>query len=679
MLSTYGVWELLCKFLSILGENFTNQASFAMLTGRPPFQSSTQEEIYRKARERDYDWPQLNTSENCISQEAKDLVSELLQDPESRPGPDRIVQHPFFSCGWVPQWEEITPNLRENAPDPAQFSSVGLRTGRATLYARNLKKLCIKSDVGPYSSNQQTIISTYKEVTEEEKAGLTPAVPLPDNIVYRPFDEMREEIEKTKGVENSRQDHEQAHPSPARPSTQSFAAQQRAQHQPTASISTLRQPKPRTTVTEQRGSVDHIDNMAEAEILARARVERKTRHVSTEQTMGKSRGLIALTSRTQKSTRQASSQPIVETLKKEIPASREPVTRIEPRAAEERLGMNIIQEPSRAREDRKSQEEYEAPVLSTDARLSLFSPTEKQETFPATRADRVLESLRSLHTELERALKSKSMSRLQQPPNPSPVIVVKWVDYTNKFGLGYILSTGSVGCIFTKSTATSGSRQGFVPPTCIVVRNAETHLQQRSNPDYPDRHQLVPVSGADIEFYENKGDAGVSRVKVNPRSFAVTVGTDGKVGTFTRGKDEFEDRKRQKIVLWKKFANYMTAFGKDQDYPYDYANSRAPQDSSPESDVVTFYQRFGDVGCWGFCDGHFQVTNINFLLLLAHTNNIFSLTSQTIPKSSFPLMELGVTSITFLLKLRGIFPSMAPFPQQPWMIDGIYLTQFKHF
>ena len=161
-----------------------------MLTGRPPFQSTTQEEIYRKAREREYDWPSLDKTNNYISQEAKDLVALLLQSPEERPDCDTIVQHPFFSSGWVPQEEEMTPSLRENSPDPNQFATLSLRGGRASLYARNLKALCVKSDVGPWSTTQKVHSSTYREVAAEEKAGLTPAVPLADNVVYRPFDEV---------------------------------------------------------------------------------------------------------------------------------------------------------------------------------------------------------------------------------------------------------------------------------------------------------------------------------------------------------------------------------------------------------------------------------------------------------------------------------------------------------
>src|SRR5438045_2083182 len=149
-----------------------------MLTGKPPFQANSQEEIYRKAREREYDWPTLDTSENFICQEAKDLVSKLLVSPEDRPDPDTIVQHPFFSCGWVPQAEEMTPSLRDSAPPPNHFLSVGLRQGRTALYARNLTRLCMESDVGPYTKSQRIYSSTYREVAAEEKAGLTPFIPL---------------------------------------------------------------------------------------------------------------------------------------------------------------------------------------------------------------------------------------------------------------------------------------------------------------------------------------------------------------------------------------------------------------------------------------------------------------------------------------------------------------------
>jgi hypothetical protein len=113
----------------------------------------------------------------------------------------------------------------------------------------------------------------------------------------------------------------------------------------------------------------------------------------------------------------------------------------------------------------------------------------------------------------------------------------------------------------------------------------------------------VPISGQDIEFYENKADEGIVLHKVNPQNYVVAP-EHGSTGRLSRGRDEWDDRKREKIVLWKKFANYMTAYGRDQDCPEDQTMQR--HQLGQDGDMVMFYQRFGDVGCWVFSSGAFQ-------------------------------------------------------------------------
>ncbi len=563
-----------------------------MLTGRPPFQSTTQEEIYRKAREREYDWPKLNTSENSICQEAKDLVSILLQTAEDRPNPDTIVQHPFFSCGWVPNQDEMSPKLRDSAPGPNQFITLGLRAGRANGFTKNLKKLCIQSDVGPYTQSPKIHSSTYREVAAEEKAGLTPAVPLPEYVVYRPFDEwLKEQVEKRKSESDLNSGtankvnlaqvlpiHSSARPAStaARTGTQSFAAQQRAQHQPASAPMVM-------TSFAQNSRPDSEETRVEHNV-----------HPPTERARnGKNH--------VQMPTRPTKVRPNVW----EDDTPRGVIT------AEERIGADMVQKLDHADKERKSSEGVRQ-IISNNP-LSLFGAEEHLELLPYSRPDQVLENLRKFHAELKRALNSRSVVSYSSPPETSSAIVVKWVDYTNKFGLGYILSNGSVGCIFRSSLASSGYLTGRIPPTCVIVRDAERHLQSRGKASYTDRHQLVPVSGPPIDFYENRLEEGILRVKVSPQKFAVTLGREGEPGRLSRGKNEYDDRKCEKIVLWNKFAKYMTAFGRDQDYPYDDALRRTP-DKSESRTVVTFYQRFGDVGCWGFNDGCFQVSSKSFAI-----------------------------------------------------------------
>jgi hypothetical protein len=549
--------------------------SFAMLTGKPPFQSATADEIYRRAREREYDWPKLDASENFISEETKDLVSALLQAPEQRPDPDTIVQHPFFTCGWMPQSEEITPSLREKHPDPGQFLSAGVRGGRSNLYLRNLKKMCIQCEVGPWNSPPNVYTSTYREVAEEEKAGLTPKVPLPEDVVYRPFHEWLEEqamLVKSSGKHTSSVATERILSSVAssraenllsssRPTTQSFAAQQRARPQASTATSSSRIVKSRQPSAENARPV--VNNRNQSAKSSSRKVESR------------------------------------------IPEDAADV--------ENRLAVDLVQQLHSAEAERKSLE-ADAPTISLEITESLFNPREKLESLPNTKPDQILDGLRRLQTELERALNSRTIAIETKSTPSTPTIVVKWVDYTNKFGLGYILSNGSVGCIFKATPADSEDpSKGYIPPCCVVVRDAERHLQNRANEAYVDRYQIVPISGPNIEFYENRGEKGVFRGKVNPQNYKVAVGPNGEVFKLARGQDDWDNRKREKIMLWKKFANYMTAYGRDQDYPFDDALTRTQSQAEfvATGNVVTFYQRYGDVGCWFFADGHFQVCSVS--------------------------------------------------------------------
>ncbi|RFU23705.1 hypothetical protein B7463_g12635, partial [Scytalidium lignicola] len=557
---------------------------FALLTGKPPFQSNTADEIYRRAKERDYDWPESGTSGNFISEETKDLVSQLLQSPDQRPDPDVIVQHPFFTCGWMPLPEEITPALRDRSPQSDKFFSVGSRAGRSNAYLRNVKKLCIQCDVGPWNSPQKRHTSTYREVAAEEKAGLTPAVPLPEDIVYRPFDEwLREQADQVLhngGNSKSATDvlNKVFEPVPASRlndqqftatirSTKSFAAQQRAKHMPGAGDIPAQAPKLQVDIEPKK--------------------VRTARAVTDNQVFSSRAPSLAQSQR---------SQP---------PTFRGP-SKLE--NVEERLAVDVAKHLNQAASDRKLQEK--ARSISPERPVSLFNPGERLDTMPGTQPDNILARLRRLQAELERALNSRSMARETSPPAWNPTIVVKWVDYTNKFGLGYILSNGSVGCIFKGTAANGPGSRDYLPPSGVVVRDAEWHLQNRGNVQYKDRHQLIPISGHSVEFYENRGIEGICRGKVNPQNYKISVSRDGEAGKLSRGVDEWDDRKREKVVLWKKFANYMTAFGRDQEYSIDEAQLRASAGQNASAtdagNVITFYQRFGDVGCWAFCDGHFQ-------------------------------------------------------------------------
>lgn len=221
----------------------------------------------------------------------------------------------------------------------------------------------------------------------------------------------------------------------------------------------------------------------------------------------------------------------------------------------------------------------------------------------STRPDVVLSKMRKLQIELQRALNARSQAVVDpQDEAPGvPKVVVKWVDYSNKFGVGYILNDGSAGCVLNSVTGPAGDENAVLPPTYLLVRGTEKHISRKQDPTYRDRQQIVPMTDT-IYFYELHGEEGISRTGVDPEEFRVSVNPDGTSTKLGPGSDMYNHRKRERVVLWKKFANYMLQYGRD---PKDI-DFFAPVRGFP-ADLVTFYQRFGDVGVWHFCDGHTQV------------------------------------------------------------------------
>jgi serine/threonine protein kinase len=562
------IWSLgiIMYVQSTAASTCTNFDRFAMLTGKPPFQSATPEEIYRRARAREYDWPNPDTSENFISEDTKELVADLLKAPEERPDPDTIVQHPFFRCGWMPQSEEITPSLRERHPEPTQFMAAGLRVGREKVIIRNMKKLCIKCEVGPWNPSPTRYTSTYRECAQEEKHNLTPKVPLADDIVYRPFHEWLEE--QARAIEELGDDSaataddtiikstaptEARPPTISRPISQSFAAQQRS--------------RPQISSTTQQNRF--MRRQPGQEPLPRPTISALGRKYDAPAPPPVPEGTVDVDDRL--------ATDLVNRLKL-----------VEPEAK----GLDI------------------APKAPLSVSPSIFSPKEAVEYLPQTRPDVVLEGLRKLQAELQRALNSRSQATNVEESSSNSIVVVKWVDYTNKFGLGYILSNGSVGCIFKKIPVDpTDINKGMLPTSGLVVRGAEHHLRHRANAKYPDRSEVVPMSGHNVEFYEHTSDKGVAGLKVNPQTYKLPPSEDGQPSRLAVGSDEWDVRRRNNLVLWKKFGNYMVAYGRDQDYYSEQEMNRmSDAQSSAPGNVITFYQRWGDVGCWFFGDGHAQVS-----------------------------------------------------------------------
>lgn len=69
---------------------------YTLLVGKPPFETSTLEETYKRIKDCNYTIP------NHIAQPAESLIVWLLQiDPSKRPTVEQAIAHEWFS-GWTP-------------------------------------------------------------------------------------------------------------------------------------------------------------------------------------------------------------------------------------------------------------------------------------------------------------------------------------------------------------------------------------------------------------------------------------------------------------------------------------------------------------------------------------------------------------------------------------------------
>ena len=638
-----------------------------MLAGQPPFQSASQNEIYRRARSVEYTWPQETKYSNDIPNEAKDLVARLLKvDAEERPDPDQVIGHPFFSMhggNAIPlvMEEHFTRETPHYLNTKARPRGDVMINGTERLSLRTLAKQCgvghLSGDTEPQVGvGGDADLSLYKECLAEENAGNSPVVPLPKDMVYTSkFSSISPQSMKTP---------ESSQPS----STNPDIVMQEA-------VSSSQPPtdKPYNRILPERSRRAPVQSHAATLRAAHAssRVPRanlgsevvdltgdKSSSTTTSATLRGRRGLLnELPVRPTLSSSAAGAlegttlarNPKAPRVKKvhvlddsQEPSPAEAAKVLQPLSKDHfidkaysdpdgkrrdlaartraRIASNVLKEmagePTDVKKDSLElvsafpRQKSDSPVPGNSA-TALIGPDEVSECLPNSKPEEVLHQLQRLHRELETSLealvKGKDDNQMQEidVKNKSfkhRPVVVKWVDYTNKFGIGYILANGTVGCVF------KGDDASF--PTCVIVAGAESHLKKRKSSSYPDKHQIVPRKGAPIEFVENCDEVGLKRVLVQPTIYQVKV-TGNVADRLGPGRDAYDFEKRKKLCLWDKFGKYMTqTLGKSEDPDLQILAEESDTSISRRNTLagpfVKFYQRLGNVGIWGFGDGSFQ-------------------------------------------------------------------------
>lgn len=631
-----------------------------MLTGCPPFQSTTADEIYRRVKGVEYKWPEARACANDIPDEAKDLVGCLLRaDAKQRPDPDDVIGHPFFSM----HGGRAIPLILENSCRTAKPTWLKADSPRGDVMARDsqslpLHTLARQCGVGRLAENQQAFdivggnvnLSLYKECLQEELEESYPIVPLPKDMVYAPRTLSRSNISNPSFIDLAKFESKplkakehldleedelqvvipdlqprktfQSHAATLRAAHISSvpfrAAGKLASHSHTVSRGGTipsRVPTPLgTNAQPPRGLLNELplrsNSNPASRNLAKAVIDKPLPRVTRSKSAN-----IPLVQAVVVTDPLITTDQIIEHM------SAEPDKERHHRAIQdkERIASNIQNEIQPATVSKSSAIRSSRPVRARTTskpreRGRLIDPDEVAECIPGTKPKEVDSNLRKILQSIDSAIRTSTngispvdfalINAKKRNINNRPLIV-KWVDYTNKFGIGYILANGSVGCVFNADST--------APHSCIIVANAETHLRKRKSTSYHENNQIVPKDGAPIEFLEDCAEDGMKRVFVQAANLQVTANTDGTGGTLGPGKTDYDFEKRKRLSIWDKFGKYMTQnLGKDDadQNLAEEAKTMAGRRSSRRKTAgpfVKFYQRLGNVGVWGFGDGSFQL------------------------------------------------------------------------
>lgn len=695
--------------------------SFAMLIGYPPFQSSTQDEIYRKVKDLNYVWPTEVRCQNYIPEEAKDLVTSLLKvDATERPEPDEIVCHDFFlmhNGNGIPRLLDSScrrgkPNWLGNRHPMGDTMDTGVRI----LWT----DICRQCGVGrkpgsePYPVvGQDTAKTLYKQCVEEELKGRTPIVPVPEQMVYTSYPSpefwpplldphVSEDLlitARTKdpalevpkafqmqvlpainpqldseglnhqsdvaasfsiqphGTIRSRRTNHQSHAAQLRQKAQPIlkgpGPASRPCSVPTTNLTTQPAPKILNSAAEPASAKPSLRDLPirrpskSASVAAepdsyRYNPSRLTRSSTVAGDLNKDS--LKQTTLGKRGVQKSASAKLVtfDTVIHEGYVHPDRERRTRSASTRERIGAAVNPEladtvkadaeslrgglPLKPRSRTK---DNGSEVLSNPIQ-ALIGPNEMAECLPFTSRLSVRQALKTMYTNLGDAIAMASSIKDCEIdmtlPKPESIkdrpVVVKWVDYTNKFGIGYILNDGSVGCVFKGEDGN--------PPSCIVVRDGEEHLKKRSLAAYTEKHQIVPKDGHPIEFFENCGDVGFKRVSVQPTEFQMDVDKGSFAERLGPGKNTYKWEKRRSVWLYDKFAKYMTRSleksEEDQLSPVDDVYSgRERNRRTTAKAFAKFYQRLGNVGVWGFGSGSFQVSYSHFHMQISeHFADLFS-------------------------------------------------------
>jgi myosin-1 len=608
-----GYWHHRVSCIVLISRALADLNRYTLAVGRAPFHASSKEEIYKKLKTGDYSWPELSSITNEISADLRDLVSSLLVSEELRPSPDQIVSHPFFRIAFVPrQMSRAQVSKVPSWPNVQPPSPEVLRRG----YSESWWHVCKESGVGEYAPGKcfqlnagKKIRSIVRDIEREVAAGRQPVIPIPSDTVYtspncNSIDAFQPRNALTEIAEEREPDTRQLKEisnnevqSGKETSTDETKKKKDAELMPPPPRVRRAGPIRRTRAVPGDREANDKEESAPESTRQSSRLNTLSQTNPLSQTAFSGTNFLPSSSQPQ-------SGEIIPASKRSVDASlaRRPRKNLSDRdipaladAIRDDLEIapsrTLATRSSRSRSKQPSQEVVEIfdeqenlgrPVLPPPPTMSAKLPIPRRKmleptsTFPGSDPTAVLERLNAFRDNLASALERKHLMpsrRVPQQPSRTLPFVSRWVDYSKKHGVGYVLDDGTVGCVI------NGSAASGTPVTHVAVKNGERWLARIGK-------RFEHLERVPFRMFEDHGAAGLEKLDLASRD------------------EKTRERLRMLRVLWVKFGRYMSQ-------TLNATETADCADDEPEADsdllFVRFYQRSGNVGIWGFSDGCVQV------------------------------------------------------------------------
>lgn len=514
--------------------------AYTLAVGRAPFHAAKREDIYKKLQTCDYTWPELSKTPNVISNDLKDLVGSLLVHEDDRPVPDQIVSHTFFKTAFVPV--KLDSECATQAPI---FSSVRPPTAEVLRrgYSDSWYDLCKESGVGEYAPGKvfpviggRKIRSVVRDCEKELQAGRQPVVPIPADTVYLPFPQRNNfPYPAVEGLSDIVEAEEK-----------SSSAEGQALMETTANDRTKEPPMRATTrISRAPPSKENVAPDQPAEIPPLDRPRRKGTVRKTSDPVVKDSARQAT-----RSSRAVKGTQATVAVAEDLPRKQETMTQTTEVPAESAIRSNKVSQSDGTDEKSAQATIRESPVPPSGPII------------PNTDPEAVLARVSEFRNNVAQALANRRSTSRKEQRTQLPY-VSKWVDYSRKHGVGYVLEDGTIGTLVNATKR--------YPVTHVLVRNGYTYFKDG-------KIDSSFINKIPFEFYADSADDGIRSTTVD------------------------KDRKRSTGGVWAQFSRYMCQ-------QLGQAETSADVDAadSKTSPFIRFYQRLGTVGIWGFTDGCFQV------------------------------------------------------------------------